>query len=476
MSREKEPSAASPNARPRIRSRAGVAITAVEAASPAAEGGLASGGRLLSINGSPVRDELDLFFFTSDAELDVEFLHPDGSRAEASIAKGRDVALGIEVEPLRPRRCRNRCVFCFIDQNPPGLRSGLYFKDEDFRLSFTHGHYLTATDLGPADLDRIVEQRLSPLYISVHAARHDLRCRLLGVKPSRTPNLLKTLRFFATNRIAFHCQVVLCPNWNDGPELDRTLDDLESLGAACLSVAVVPVGLTSHRKGLEPLEAPTPEWARAVISQLAPRRQLASHQERFLAATGRWRVLLADEFYLLAGTGPPAYSEEEIDCQIENGVGMVASFWQGWDEARERLAQSPARSPTPSSVSEAGRKRVALLTGKLGEKVLQPLAAELNASKETEVRVVALENSLFGPSVTVSGLLPGGDLDRALAEFGDSVDLALLPANALRPEDERFLDDLTLSDLRARNPGVRIEAIAGGAVEILQACHSGPTP
>ncbi|HUT25644.1 MAG TPA: DUF512 domain-containing protein [Sumerlaeia bacterium] len=475
MSREKETRAASPKTCPPIRSRSGVAITAVEAGSPAAEAGLAPGGRLLSINGSAVRDELDLFFFTSDPQLDVQFLRPDGSRGEAAIAKGGGLALGIEIEPLHPRRCRNRCVFCFIDQNPPGLRSALYLKDEDFRLSFTHGHYITATDLTPADLDRIVEQRLSPLYISVHATRHDLRCRLLGVKPSRAPNLLKTLRFLAENRIAFHCQIVLCPNWNDGEELDRTLDDLKSLEPACLSVAVVPVGLTAHREGLEPLEAATPEWAGAVIPQLAPRRQRASRQGRLPAGAGRRRVLLADEFYLLAGTEPPPYSQEEIDCQIENGVGMVASFWQGWDKARERLAKPSARSSLASSVSKAGRKRVAMLTGKLGEKILQPLAAELNASKETEVRVVALENSLFGPSVTVSGLLPGADFDRALAELGDGADLVLLPANALRPEDERFLDDLTLSDLRARNPGVRIEAIAGGAVEILQACRSEST-
>jgi putative radical SAM enzyme (TIGR03279 family) len=273
-----------------VKSVRGVKVVAADPAGPAAARGLVAGSRLLRINGAPVRDELDLFYLSADPVLEIEYLDLRGRAHRASVVKACQTDLGVEIEPLRARRCRNRCIFCFIDQNPPGLRPSLYVKDEDFRLSFTHGHYITATSLCPGDLRRIVSQRLSPLYISVHATRHDLRRRMLGIFPRPTPDILETLRFLARGRIDFHTQIVLCPGWNDGEELERTLDDLEELLPSLLSVAVVPVGLTDHREGLEPIRRMTPTRARGVIDQIAPR------QRRLRRRHGKRVVLLADEF------------------------------------------------------------------------------------------------------------------------------------------------------------------------------------
>ena len=548
----------------------GVRVVSVAAGSCAARKGIEAGGRILAINGSPVRDEIDLLFLAADARLKIMYVPPllgvrepcsrlCGGKPRSSLCEGKpgfqpsqplsanhssgkrekqgasmacalqndtfgnsraaalrgtsgvkmhsaprqivivkppDAPLGIEIEAIRPRGCRNKCVFCFIDQNPPRLRRPLYFKDEDFRLSFTHGHYITATNLTRADLDRIAGQRLSPLYISVHATPHELRCRMLGVNPAKTPDLLDVLRFLADRRIEFHAQIVLCPGWNDGVALERTLDDLESFLPALLSVAVVPVGLTVHREGLPRLEPVTPRLAGEVIAQVQPR------QKRLRRKLGHRIALLADEFYLLAGAEPPRYTPDEISSQIENGVGMIADFWQGWPSRATTTANaagataSSAAGATASSAAGTGAaaataansataaraipkslaqpRRVAILTGLLGARVLEPLAARLNKVRGLDLRVIALENSLYGRGVTVSGLLPGADFERGLESAqANGADLVLLPGNALRPHDNRFLDDLLLDDLQTRHPSIRVQAVHGGACDILAAILSG---
>jgi putative radical SAM enzyme (TIGR03279 family) len=494
----------------------GVRVVSVAAGSCAARKGIEAGGRILAINGSPVRDEIDLLFLAADARLKITYQPPDETASrDISITKTPDTPLGIEIEPLRPRGCRNKCVFCFIDQNPPHLRRPLYFKDEDFRLSFTHGHYITATNLTRADLSRIAGQRLSPLYISVHATPHELRCRMLGVDPAKTPDLLDVLRFLADRRIEFHAQIVLCPGWNDGAALDRTLDDLESFLPALLSVAVVPVGLTAHREGLPRLEPVTPRLAREVIAQVLPR------QKRLRRKLGHRIALLADEFYLLAGVKPPRYTPDEISSQIENGVGMVADFWQGWPSAASTTANTSTTTANTSTTANTAKansagtmapsavgtmapsaavtgaatartpstraatatnatrtipkslprpRRVVLLTGLLGARVLEPLVARLSKVKGLDLRVIALENSLYGRGVTVSGLLPGADFERGLESAeAKGADLVLLPGNALRPHDSRFLDDLLLDDLQTRHPSILVQAVQGGACDILAA-------
>ena len=435
----------------------GVQIRSVESESPAERIGIRTGGRLVAIDGSPVRDELDLIFLSSERFLKIEWIDTSSAVRRKTVRKRYDESLGITLEPLKPRRCRNRCIFCFVDQNPPSARSALRFKDEDFRLSFTHGHYITARNLAPDDLERIASQRLSPLYVSVHATRHDLRCRMLGVSPRRTADLMDTLRLLVRGGIEFHTQIVLCPGWNDGAELDRTLDDLETLGEAVQSIAVVPVGLTVHRKGLTPLDPLTPSLARDLIRQVAPR------QKRLARQYGHRTVLLADEIFLVAGEELPRYKQDEIESQIENGVGMIARFREGWERAVKRL---PARV--------LPKRRVTLLTGLLGARVLEPLIERLGEIDGLRVDVLALENTFFGRSVTVSGLLSGADFDRGVAQ-AKRPDKVLLPANALRPDDLRFIDDLTLDELRAKHPTSHIEPIEGGAREVLRAILNEPS-
>jgi NifB/MoaA-like Fe-S oxidoreductase len=475
-----------------------VAVASVAPASPAARVGVAPRDLLLALDGAPVRDELDLAFYGAADRLVLRYL-PHGARRARNVAVEKEPGqdLGIEIVSPPPRCCRNRCIFCFIHQNPKGLRAPLYVKDEDLRLSFAHGHYITATSFDASDEARILEQRLTPLYVSVHATDPDVRARMLGLRGAGASgrggsekgavrqavpykadasargglekaavrqaapcgadararaDILPLLKRLARKRIAFHTQIVLCPGWNDGAQLDRTLDDLESLGAALLSVAIVPVGLTAHRAGLEPLRPVTPELAREVIAQAAPR------QRRLRAVRGERTVLLADEFYLLAGRATPRYTADERTCQIENGVGMIDDFLVGWSAAARRL---PPRLARPL--------RVAVLTGLLGARVLEPIALAL-ASRLPNLRleVEAIENSLYGPSVTVSGLLPGRDFARALdAAVARGAQLVLLPANALRRgDDERFLDDVTLDDLRRRHPRVRIEIVDGRARDL----------
>ena len=327
----------------------GTRVVSVDPAGACAEVGVAAGSRRLAINGTLVWDAIDVAFSAAESELDIEWERPDGRHAEARVVKAEGAALGIEVEPLKPRACAHRCIFCFADQNPPGVRRSLRFKDDDFRLSFAGGNYISATSLSADDLDRIVEQRLSPLYVSVHATRHDLRCRMMGVDADSEGEILDVLRFLAENRIAWHAQVVVCPGWNDGAELDRTLDDLESLAPWMLSVAVVPVGLTAHRDGLTALERVDARGAREVVERVGGRH------ERQIAERGRRTVLLADEMYLLAEVDTPDYSEDEMTCQIENGVGMVADFLQDWPSVADSLPRG-----------REGTLRAVVMTGSLG--------------------------------------------------------------------------------------------------------------
>ncbi|HBF34429.1 TPA: hypothetical protein DDW35_07680, partial [Candidatus Sumerlaeota bacterium] len=234
------------------------------------------------------------------------------------------------------------------------MREALYVKDDDFRLSFTHGQYITASGLTEADIDRIVKQRMSPLYISVHVTDHKMRCKMLGIAPSKTPDILDMLRLFKKKRIEFHAQIVLCPGWNDGALLDKTLNDLTTLVPAMQSIAIVPVGLTAHREGLANLHPMTPEIAETVIRQVEPHQKTS----RQFSPEGHRTILLADEFYMIAGLHPPKYTATERDCQIENGVGMVETFWMGWTVALRKARTQEAAHATPQP-----RKKALLLTG-----------------------------------------------------------------------------------------------------------------
>ncbi|MFW6287068.1 MAG: DUF512 domain-containing protein, partial [Candidatus Sumerlaeota bacterium] len=432
----------------------GAKIAAVEAHSLLERHGVRPGDHILSINGEPVRDALDLAFLEADEEVEIQIRGavPHDIRT-ICLEKSFDTPLGIELESFAPRRCANRCVFCFIDQNPPGLRDTLYVKDEDFRLSFAHGHYITGADLRETDLERIETMRLSPLYISVHATDPEIRGRMLGRKPAQA-RVMPLLQRLEASGIDFHTQLVLVPDWNDGDVLEQTLSDLESLGDALLSVAVVPVGLTAHRGGLEKLRLFTAGEAGRLIEQVEHR------QRRFLEERGERVVLAADEWYLLAGIEPPRYSDEERDCQFENGVGMIDELRRAWELSQEAW---PASLPAPA--------RFTVLTGQLAARILEPLVAALCKNiRNLEGEVRAVKNTLYGSTVTVSGLLGGADFDRALETLEQKADapkFVFIPRNALREEGDLFLDGLSLAQLRERHPRLCIEPVDARPDEML---------
>jgi putative radical SAM enzyme (TIGR03279 family) len=400
-------------------SNPGVVVRGVDAGSPAARAGLRAGDRITHIDSQPVSDFLDFYIASFSPGYSLRVLR---AREELTVhlKRKRLEETGIEIETGAPRRCNNRCVFCFIDQLPPGLRDALYVKDEDFRLSFLHGNYITLTNLTPHDEDRIARMHLSPLYASVHTTDEAVRARLLGTEPKES--ILTVLDRLGARGIRFHTQVVVVPGFNGGGILRKTLEDLCDRHETILSVSVVPVGLTSYRQGLEPLESLRP--ARA--AELA--RYVKVLNARMRDATGRGLVYASDELLLLAGSTIPESSYYDDYPQIENGVGLLRMFM----ESTKRLA-------VPQS---ARGKRLVFVTGRLAEPYVKEVASVL-AAKAVEVEVVGVPNSLFGPVVTVSGLLSGKDILEAVLRVPDS-DAVVLPPNVVST-DGLTLDDITVS-------------------------------
>ncbi|MBC7105067.1 MAG: DUF512 domain-containing protein, partial [Firmicutes bacterium] len=403
------------------------------------------GDRLLAVNGHRVRDFLDYRFHTAERRLCLRLIRRDGRQEELTVAKDWDEPLGLDFGKAAfgpVRRCRNRCLFCFVDQLPPGLRPSLYVKDDDYRLSFWEGNFVTLTNLGRHDLRRIADLRLSPLYVSVHATNPDLRARMMG--NPRAAHVAAVLKELAAAGIALHCQIVLCPGLNDGPELRRTVEDLAGLWPAVRSVGIVPVGLTRFREGLYPLRPVGGPEAAAVL-ELVDR-----YQRRFLRRLGTRLVFAADEFYFLAGDPLPPLARYEDLPQMENGIGLTTWFLERWRRARARL---PRRLPA--------RTRVALVTGELGMRALGPLVEALGAVENLEVLPVRVANGFFGPGITVAGLLTGRDVREALGSV-PRPDLVLVPGTAVQPETGLFLDGEALEELGARL-GVPVRAVSDPA-------------
>jgi len=405
-------------------------ISAVRADSPAARAGLRPGDRITAVGPHPVRDLLDFHFHAGEEEvIDLELLR--GTAKERRRIPREDGAdLGLDFAPLRTRLCGNDCVFCFIDQLPAGMRPTLYVKDEDYRLSFLHGNFVTLTNLKEWEIRRIVEQRLSPIYISVHSTDPETRRRMLRARVDR--DIMPILDYFRDNGIDMHTQVVLCPGFNDGPDLDRTIRDLSAYYPAVHSLAVVPLGMTDHREGLTPLAPVTPELARAV------RAEVEAHQREFHRRWGIRFVYLADEWYRLLGAAVPPETHYDGFPQIENGIGMTRHFLNRLSRVRRVFPR------------EAEGKRVTLVTGALFRSTLEPaVRSRLRRTGErVEPQVVGVPNDFFGRSVTVAGLLTGGDIATAL-ETIDPGDLVFLPPATLNA-DEVFLDDMTLPQLQER--------------------------
>lgn len=348
----------------------------------------------------------------------------------------------------KTRGCSNRCIFCFVEQMPPAMRESLYVKDDDYRLSFLQGNFITLTNLGEKDINRIISQRLSPLYVSVHTTDPALREKMMG--NPRAAKVLEVIKRLVQAGIEIHAQAVLCPGINDGPELNKTVFELTGLWPGVLSLALVPVGLTSFREGLYPLSTYTREQADNIV------QRVEGWQRACLEVNGYPTVFASDEFYLLAGKPIPGSGYYADFPQTENGVGLTRLFLEQWDRLKATL---PLRLKNPLDIN--------LVTGKLAETVLSPLVGELNGIDKLNVRLTSVENSFFGKTVTVAGLLTAGDVMAELkrewaANSGNTglPQLVVIPSVMLRAGDELFIDDYTLSRVE-EELGVPVRAVEG---------------
>ena len=414
-------------------------VAAVARHSPAAAAGLAPGDRIVAINGQPLRDAIDFQFYGGDERLELVVEH-DGVARSVRLTR-RGPGLGLELAAPRPgdiATCANKCVFCFIHQLPKGMRRSLYVKDDDFRLSFLHGNYITLSDLDEASFERIIEQRLSPLYISVHATDPELRYALLG-RPRHSAEILPRLERLAKAGIRMHAQIVLCPDLNDGANLARTVHELAPLYPHVSTTAIVPVGLTRHRERLPALRSLTPDEAQALVATAE------GWQRRWLAELGSRFVFLADEIYLLAGLPlPPAAAYEGFPI-AEDGIGLVRRFEDGF----QRSVARQERRTRPDAVT--------VVTGELFAPRLSGLLVHAGYAADT-IRVAAVPNDFFGPAIGVAGLLTGRDIQRHLARQPELGRRVLVPAVAVRDADGIFLDDVTPADL-ARDLGVPVTVV-----------------
>ena len=424
-------------------------IVSVMTGSLAARSGIRAGETLLSINRTPVLDLVDYQFLTARASLELLLEGADGAQRTVHIHKLVEEPLGLTLESSLmscPKTCANHCMFCFIEQMPPGMRPSLYVRDDDWRLSLMAGNFVTLTNLPPRELERMIERRASPLYISVHTTNGELRKRMLS--HMHADRIMEHLRRFADNGMSFHCQVVLCPGINDGEELNRTLTDLASLSPHALTVALVPVGLTRYREHLYPLRPYTKEEAEQVI------RQAEAFQVRMLAQAGTRFVFPSDEFYQIAGHPLPDADSYEDFPQFENGVGLLARLR---DEFEAALRLDPDTPGEP--------RRVVMATGTS----VAPFMRELLAAHPiggVDVRVVPILNHFFGETVTVSGLITGQDLVAQLR--GTTADEILITESMLREGEDIFLDDMTLAQAQEAL-GIRITPVPDDGADLLDA-------
>jgi putative radical SAM enzyme (TIGR03279 family) len=423
--------------------KSGIEIEGVAPGSTAEAAGLRKGDVLLSLNGRPLRDAIDFMFYRGAGTLTLEFLR-DKSKARIQVLADGGEDIGITVKPFKVKTCDNNCLFCFVKQLPKGLRRSLYIKDEDYRLSFLYGNYMTLTNIDSRDRKRIVEQRLSPLYISVHATNRTVRNKLIG--NARAADVLKELKFFAGNKIRFHTQIVLCPGYNDGKELQKTIRDLYKFYPYTSSIAVVPVGLTIHRK--QQVQPVTKDDAARAIEIVE------SFQKRFQKKHGDPIVYCADEMYIKAERPFPSLKEYGVLPQIENGVGMVPLFMSQTKKVK-----------VPKSVSHT--TKYLTFTGASFFPFLKRFINRLAEKENIDITLLAVENQLFGSSVTVAGLLTGRDVIKTLHDNTDSYNVLIVPDVALKEDEDLFLDDVSLKDVESATGlvVVRAEATPQGLID-----------
>ncbi len=427
-------------------------VAGVRPGSIAEELGIAAGDTVRKINGWELGSILEYRYFAHDTLIRLELEKVSGEVQEIEIENPENEELGIEfVYPLLApaRSCKNKCVFCFIDQLPKGMRETLYFKDDDTTLSFLQGNYVTLTNMGTAELERIKEMRISPINISVHATDPQVRCTMLHNRFAG--NIMEIMQDFAANHITMNAQIVLCPDFNDKEILDKSLADLTALHPYVHSVSVVPIGKTEHRQGLCEIASFGEQSARETVEQVE------KWQRRSLSKYGSRIVYLADEFYIKAGREiPPAADYEEFP-QIENGVGMIASMRKEFQQAMEEFDPKEARCHS-----------VSIATGKAAGWFLRQMAEEIMRRTDMKIHVYEIENTVFGKEITVAGLLCGKDLKLGLGgkPLGEKL---LLTENMFKADEDVMLDDTTLEDLE-QTFGVPVEIVPDDGFAFVDYC------
>ena len=416
----------------------GVLVTAVDPGALGEEIGIQPGDRITKVNGRGISDFLDFQFQTGSEDLvNLEILKADGSQIKVDVEVGEGEIWGLDFEYFAPRQCANDCIFCFCNQNPVGSRQSLFFKDEDTRLSFLHGNYTTMSSISKIELDRIVEQRLSPQYVSVHATDPDVRRYLLGRK--RPDDVLAKMRYLADKGIELHAQIVLCPTINDGDILRRTADDLASLHPALTSVAVVPVVFTALHNYKHLLTPVTCDYARNLIKQVRP------WQQEFKNRFGGVFLFLADEFYLRAGVALPGAGHYGDYPQIEDGVGMVRRFIR--DATRTLNAWSGSEGSRVAGVNP-GSLDGTVVTGELFYPTLSRFIERMNQRLGARLHAASARNKFFGEEVTVAGLITGGDIVAARDEYRGR--FLIVPEQACLKSGNIFLDDMSLAGVEEK--------------------------
>ncbi len=419
------------------------AITHVQEGSIAHRIGLRVGDLLESIAGEPIIDQIDYQALTARKRFDMLVTRADGTQETIHVRKQDWEPLGVTLDQTiisRPRPCRNHCIFCFIDQMPPGMRDTLYVKDDDWRLSLMMGNYITMTNIDDTELDRIIRRKVSPLYISVQCTDPEMRVKLL--RNPKAAKILDNLKLLKANGIRFHCQIVLCPGWNDGDILMKSIRELAELAPAAQSIALVPIGLTKYRDGLPYIKPYDKSMATELIESVKPL------QERFLHEMGTRFVFPADEFYCLSGLPIPEDEEYEDYPQIENGVGMLRMFQTDLQYAVEDY---PCDATTP--------RRLCIACGTSIAPLLQEMA-DRNAPIGTTVEVRPIINRFFGESVTVSGLITGQDLVEQCQDV--DADQILIVRSMIRAEGDMFLDNMTVEEVRNALPAPLVIVDASG--------------
>lgn len=418
-------------------------ISGIEKDGVCSEFDIAAGDELIEINGKRNLDCLDYLFYNSEENFTISIKKPDGEIIDYEIEKNTEEDLGLNFVDfeIKPKRCKNKCIFCFVDQLPKNMRKPLYLKDDDYRLSFISGNYITMTNLNECDVLRIIEQNLSPLYFSVHSVDRDIRKRLLGLQAY--DNLEELIGRFSKAGITMHCQIVVCPGINDGADLIKSVNSLSKYYPNVKSVAVVPVGLTRHRQSLEKIMPVEEILAKETI------KEIEKLENVFLKKFNDPFVFLSDEFYIKACLKIPPSDFYKEFSQIENGIGLIAKFKEEFMQALHEVKAKKVKN------------KYCIITGKSAEEFIKNLINEFDIKFNSKPDVIAVENNFFGNTVTVSGLLTGADI---ISQFNNQkYDKILLPKCLTKEFEDILLDDTTVKDLeKALNSKISLVEIDGG--------------